>query len=59
MRHAKAHRKLNRTPEHRRAMFSNMCAALIKHEQIVTTLPKAKRLRPLAERLITIDETRA
>jgi large subunit ribosomal protein L17 len=50
MRHAKAHRKLNRTPEHRRAMFANMCAALIKHEQIVTTLPKAKDLRPLGKR---------
>ena len=54
MRHAKAHRKLNRTPEHRRAMFANMCAALIKHEQIVTTLPKAKELRPFAEKLITL-----
>ena len=53
MRHGKVHRKLNRTAEHRRAMFANMAAALIKHEQIVTTLPKAKRLRPLAERLIT------
>jgi large subunit ribosomal protein L17 len=49
MRHAKVHRKLNRTPEHRRAMFANMCAALIKHEQIVTTLPKAKDLRPIVE----------
>ncbi len=50
MRHGKVHRKLNRTAEHRRAMFANMCAALIKHEQIVTTLPKAKELRPLATR---------
>ena len=47
MRHGHAHRKLNRTPEHRRAMFANMAAALIKHEQIVTTLPKAKDLRPV------------
>ena len=46
MRHANAHRKLNRKPEHRRAMFANMAAALIRHEQIVTTLPKAKDLRP-------------
>src|ERR687890_1103311 len=56
MRHAKAHRKLNRTPEHRRAMFANMCAALIKHEQIVTTLPKAKDLRPVVEKLITLGK---
>ena len=53
MRHGKVHRKLNRTAEHRRAMFANMCASLIKHEQIVTTLPKAKELRPIAERVIT------
>src|SRR3984893_4504195 len=51
MRHGKVHRKLNRTAEHRRAMFANMCAALIKHEQIVTTLPKAKELRPSGEKL--------
>ena len=50
MRHGKVHRKLNRTAEHRRAMFANMCAALIKHEQIVTTLPKAKELRPIVEK---------
>ena len=56
MRHAKVHRKLNRTPEHRRAMFANMCAALIKHEQIVTTLPKAKDLRPIVEKLITLGK---
>ena len=56
MRHAKAHRKLNRTPEHRRAMFANMCAALIKHEQIVTTLPKAKDLRPIVEKLVTLGK---
>jgi large subunit ribosomal protein L17 len=42
MRHGKVHRKLNRTAEHRKAMFANMAASLIKHEQIVTTLPKAK-----------------
>jgi large subunit ribosomal protein L17 len=56
MRHGKAHRKLNRTAEHRRAMFANMAAALIKHEQIVTTLPKAKDLRPIVERLITLSK---
>ena len=54
MRHANAHRKLNRKPEHRRAMFANMAAALIRHEQIVTTLPKAKDLRPIVERLVTL-----
>ena len=54
MRHGKAHRKLNRKHEHRGAMFSNMAAALIKHEQIVTTLPKAKDLRPIVEKLITL-----
>src|ERR1700760_2954193 len=54
MRHGNAHRKLNRTHEHRRAMFANMAAALIKHEQIVTTLPKAKDLRPIVEKLVTL-----
>jgi large subunit ribosomal protein L17 len=54
MRHGKVHRKFNRTAEHRRAMFGNMCAALIKHEQITTTLPKAKDLRPVVEKLITL-----
>src|SRR6478609_12160905 len=54
MRHGIAHRKLNRTHEHRRAMFANMAAALIKHEQIITTLPKAKDLRPVVEKLITL-----
>jgi large subunit ribosomal protein L17 len=54
MRHGKVHRKLNRTAEHRRAMFANMAAALIKHEQIVTTLPKAKDLRPIVEKLVTL-----
>jgi large subunit ribosomal protein L17 len=56
MRHGKAHRKLNRTAEHRRAMFANMAAALIKHEQIITTLPKAKDLRPVVEKLITLGK---
>ena len=56
MRHGKVHRKLNRTAEHRKAMFANMCAALIKHEQIVTTLPKAKELRPIVEKLITLGK---
>lgn len=54
MRHGKVYRKFNRTAEHRRAMFGNMCAALIKHEQITTTLPKAKDLRPVVEKLITL-----
>ena len=56
MRHGKAHRKFNRTAEHRRAMFGNMAAALIKHEQIVTTLPKAKDLRPIVEKLVTLGK---
>ena len=56
MRHGKVHRKFNRTAEHRRAMFGNMVAALIKHEQIVTTLPKAKDLRPVVEKLITLGK---
>ena len=54
MRHGKAHRKLGRTTAHRTAMFANMAASLIKHEQIVTTLPKAKELRPIIEKLITL-----
>ncbi len=54
MRHGKAHRKLGRTTSHRIAMFANMSASLIKHEQIVTTLPKAKELRPIVEKLITL-----
>jgi large subunit ribosomal protein L17 len=53
MRHGFRGRRFSRTPEHRRAMFANMAAALIKHEQIVTTLPKAKDLRPVVEKLIT------
>jgi large subunit ribosomal protein L17 len=56
MRHGNAHRKLNRTAEHRRAMFGNMAAALIKHEQILTTLPKAKDLRSVVEKLITLGK---
>ncbi|MDQ0462764.1 large subunit ribosomal protein L17 [Caulobacter ginsengisoli] len=54
MRHGKAHRKLGRTSAHRTAMFANMSASLIKHEQIVTTLPKAKELRPIVEKLVTL-----
>ena len=54
MRHGKVHRKLGKRPSHRRAMFANMAAALIKHEQIVTTLPKAKELRPVVEKLVTL-----
>lgn len=56
MRHGKAHRKLGRTSAHRRAMFSNMACSLIEHEQIRTTLPKAKALRPYVERLITLGK---
>ena len=56
MRHGNAHRKLNRTAEHRRAMFANMAATLIKHEQITTTLPKAKDLRPIVEKLVTLGK---
>ncbi len=54
MRHGNKGRKLNRTASHRKAMFANMAAALIKHEQIVTTLPKAKEMRPFADKLITL-----
>ena len=54
MRHKIAHRKLGRTTEHRIAMLKNMSASLIKHEQIVTTLPKAKELRPYVEKLVTL-----
>ena len=56
MRHRKSGRKLNRTASHRKAMLKNMAAALIKHEQIVTTLPKAKELRPVVEKLITLGK---
>lgn len=54
MRHKVAHRKLGRTTEHRLAMLRNMSASLIKHEQIMTTLPKAKELRPYVEKLVTL-----
>jgi large subunit ribosomal protein L17 len=56
MRHGNRGRKLSRTASHRKAMFANMSAALIKHEQIVTTLPKAKDLRPIVEKLITLGK---
>jgi len=56
MRHGAAHRKLGRTTAHRTAMFANMAASLIKHEQIVTTLPKAKELRPFVEKLISLGK---
>lgn len=56
MRHAKAGRKLNRTSSHRKAMFANMSASLIEHEQIITTLPKAKELRPIVEKLVTLGK---
>ncbi len=54
MRHGYGHRKLNRTAEHRKAMFANMACSLIEHEQIKTTLPKAKELKPYFEKLITL-----
>lgn len=56
MKHGLKQRKLNRTSAHRRALFANMAAALIKHEQIVTTLPKAKDLRPFVEKLVTLGK---
>ena len=56
MRHGFRGRRFNRSSEHRQAMFANMSAALIKHEQIVTTLPKAKDLRPVVEKLITLGK---
>ena len=56
MRHRKSGRKLNRTASHRKALFMNMAQALIKHEQITTTLPKAKELRPIVEKLITLGK---
>lgn len=56
MRHGKKLRKLNRTPSHRQALLRNMADALITHEQIITTLPKAKTLRPYIERLITLGK---
>ena len=54
MRHGLAHRKLNKTTSHRKAMFANMAASLITHEQIMTTLPKAKEMAPLMDKLITL-----
>ena len=56
MRHGFRNRRFNRSSEHRKAMFANMAVALIKHEQIVTTLPKAKDLRPVVEKLITLGK---
>jgi large subunit ribosomal protein L17 len=56
MRHGNTNRKLSRTASHRKAMWANMSAALIKHEQIVTTLPKAKELRPIVEKLVTLGK---
>ncbi|MBV8061763.1 MAG: 50S ribosomal protein L17 [Alphaproteobacteria bacterium] len=56
MRHGNGNRKLGVTASHRRAMFANMCVALIENEQIKTTLPKAKELRPVVERLITLGK---
>ena len=54
MRHARGYRRLNRTHEHRKSLFANMAGSLIEHEQIKTTLPKAKELRPIIEKLITL-----
>ena len=54
MRHKRGYRRLNRTHEHRKALFANMSGSLIEHEQIKTTLPKAKELRPIIEKLITL-----
>ena len=56
MRHGNTGRKLNRTPSHRKAMFANMATSLLKHEQIITTLPKAKDLRRVVDRLITLGK---
>ena len=56
MNHGKTYRKFNRTAEHRKAMFANMAQALLTHEQIMTTLPKAKDLRPVVEKLITLGK---
>src|ERR1700758_5191234 len=56
MYHGRAKRRFNRTAEHRKAMFMNVCQARIKHEQIVTTLPKAKDLRPVIEKLVTLGK---
>jgi large subunit ribosomal protein L17 len=56
MRHGMVGRKLNRTASHRKAMFANMAASLILHEQITTTLPKAKEIRPIVEKLVTLGK---
>jgi large subunit ribosomal protein L17 len=56
MRHGRSDRRLNRTVSHRKALFTNMAASLIEHEQIVTTLPKAKELRPIVEKLVTLGK---
>ena len=56
MRHARGYRRLNRTHEHRKALLSNMAGSLIEHEQIKTTLPKAKELRPVVEKLVTLGK---
>ena len=56
MRHARGYRRLNRTHEHRKAMFANMAGSLIEHEQIKTTLPKAKELQSIIEKLITLGK---
>ncbi|HEV7255601.1 MAG TPA: 50S ribosomal protein L17 [Mesorhizobium sp.] len=56
MRHGKRGRRLNRSASHRKAMFANLAASLIEHEQIVTTLPKAKDLRPIVEKLVTLGK---
>jgi large subunit ribosomal protein L17 len=56
MNHGKTHRKFNRRSDHRRSMLANLAASLIKHEQIVTTLPKAKDLRPVVEKLVTLGK---
>ena len=56
MRHGKSGRRLDRTVSHRKALFSNMAASLIEHEQITTTLPKAKELRPIVEKLVTLGK---
>ena len=56
MRHGNTGRKLNRSSSHRKAMFANLAASLIRHEQIVTTLPKAKELKPIVDRLVTLSK---
>ncbi|MCO8145813.1 50S ribosomal protein L17 [Rhodovulum tesquicola] len=56
MRHARGYRRLNRTHEHRKAMFANMAGSLIEHEQIKTTLPKAKELKRIADKLVTLGK---